>query len=261
MTIEVQAASPAVIQVPVPLGTVSQAFATLHGPDGTALVTELALTVPGSATEALQVSLPGTAHNLGSNVPGEGRILSVRYAYADKPGIWMQAEVIYLVRGEGLILQVNSFQSYPQAVGLALMMEGVENLIAAEPGDRVRALSAAWEAICGLSFTRALDEDRQDRPVHPSYFDRASLRELTAEEFGKLDWRLIRALKRAQIVEAEARLTAGTEPENERLVSKTVGESSESWRPTKPLRLRCARRTYEELTGWVKHGVTLRRGG
>lgn len=148
-----------------------------------------------------------------------------------------------------LITGLNSFQSYPEAELVALTVPNLPGWQQADAQARIAALVEARLRILRLQF--------RDASRGQSYLNEEALigdlSHLAPREFKSLSVRLRTALCRAQVAEADALL--GGDPETERrnsgLVHETVGESTQSWRKSKPLELPVSKKALSYLAGFI----------
>lgn len=135
---------------------------------------------------------------------------------------------IGLERQDVLAVPSNSFMSMAEAQMLAYSIPGVDGWYAANRADRVRALIEAHYRLVRRRY-RVLPDDNQR--LIADFNNPGNLWTLTLEAFNVLDPRFARALKRAQLFEADAILDgSGVEQPDDGLVSKKVGESTETYR-------------------------------
>ena len=167
----------------------------------------------------------------------------------------------YMLQKEDLLqIGVNSYQTYPQAELFAKSIFNSDGWDAATKNQRVRALINAWENLGKLYYWVLTDP--YERPTISNSDWAGGLNELTEAEFLTLDAEFIKAVRRAQVIEADD-ILGGNPVEDirsEGLMSKTVGESSQMYRPGKPLLLPVSRKALEALSGWISFSKRIGRG-
>jgi hypothetical protein len=215
-----------------------------------------------SELNSLLVTIDAAKNTLPGGVASAFRLLRVRYRAEDEFPGWKELEFGYeLFALQELQVQRNSFQTYNEALAIAHAMHDIARFRAASREDRVRVLRQAWEALVHLPFDLTL-EDRQDRLSDVPWRQPGDLSRMTADELLALDPLFVRALRRAQVVEADELLAGDTIHARRRdgLMSSSVGETSQMYRPRKPLDLAVSVRALRELRGYVSFAVTLGRG-
>ena len=202
-----------------------------------------------SGTDTVELVLPGSANQLSEGASRELRVvsLSVTTDSGSETVVYR-----YLIRDEdSLRVMKNSFQTFSEAMLLATELVNMDAWDAASDSQKQAALIDAYRAICKLNFNYAFEND-QARIVDKVWapYDLSSISEA---HFKAMDARFQAACSRAQVIEANARL-GGTDVSNLRrdgLMSATVGEVSQMFRPGKPLSLPVCTRALEALTGWI----------
>lgn len=153
----------------------------------------------------------------------------------------------------------NSFQTLQSAIMFADDIPNTYGFDDADDGDRVSALKQAYLNISNLRFqhTPADSMSRIGGTLRVNRID-----ELTKSEFNDLPSEFRQALKLAQIAEADTIL--GGDPIDDMrqsgLMSKTVGESSQMFRPGTPMKLPISRRAYGLLKKYIVKNSTIGRG-
>lgn len=213
------------------------------------------------ATMPLQVVIPSNLNLIPLLFPEEvesedidgvsvRQLRTVEFRLRLAPGGTVLRRVIYALEpSEVLIAGLNSFQSYSEAALTALSIPGLAGWDGASEQQRIAALLEARQRICRLHFR---DASRGQNYLNHSG-DIGDLSRIAPREFQNLSVRLRAALRKAQVAEADALL--GGDPETERrktgLVHETVGESSQTWRQTKPLELPVGRKALGYLAGFI----------
>lgn len=241
-----------------------QALWKLEDETGAVLVTETA--VPGTALDGLIVTLTTTAaqNTLPAGRHRGLRVLRLRYRAEDSFTGWREIERAYDViasTGE-LAVQTNSFVTYNEALLLAREMADAEGFSAASRETRIVALAEAWRVLVRLRYDLPEDYDRRmNRVTDFPGADPGDLADMTAAEFLALDPRFVAAIKRAQVVEAIERLAGRSvaQARNDGLMSSTIGEVSQMYRPGRPYDIGVSRRALMELRGYIVYAPRLRR--
>lgn len=163
-----------------------------------------------------------------------------------------------------LVAGVNSFQTYNQAQLNVKDVAKVPGWEAATREDRINALRQAMENILRLTFVGYREDSTVDsmRLIVPGTTAVGSLRGyLGTEQYNALPATFIKALQRAQILEANF-LLGGDEAEEIRrsgVMSTTVGESSQFYRTVKPLELPVCRRALQEIGRYISYSPRIAR--
>lgn len=179
-----------------------------------------------------------------------------------------------------LQMAINTFQTFAQAQLTALDLPNIGAWEAASDQQRMQALMDAREHIVQLNFNLLNSNVNfgQDQLAYvpegqyqSSYVARNSLfifngnlAILNATQFNTLPEKFKRALRQAQLVEANAIL--GGEPDESKrtggVVEETIGESSQKFRATGvPLRLPVCRRALGYLSYYVTFAKRIGRAG
>lgn len=151
----------------------------------------------------------------------------------------------------------NSFQTYNEALLIEMDLIGVETWETAPAHKKKAALIEAYDSICKLTFRIG---DRQDS-LFPNSAN-VNIKYLTASEIAALDARMLLAIRKAQVIEADVVL--GGDPIAEKrktgLMSETIGESSNMFRPGKPLVLPVSNRALHYLAPYITMRKVVGRG-
>ena len=162
-----------------------------------------------------------------------------------------------------LVPGINSFQTYFKAVLEAqLYTDETMSGWAAQPDPaiRTRALMESFERICALNI--CIDWDDNQSVIRDRFFDPPRLKDLTAEQILRLEPRMLKALGKAQVVEANSLLT--DDPvrtwRKQGIQSMTVGESSQYFGANRPLdNGGVDGETARILARWIRKGGRLGR--
>lgn len=178
----------------------------------------------------------------------EMRTVDFKLTLAD--GNTVARKVVYALEPTDLLITgLNSFQTYPEAELVALDMPGLDGWNATTEAERIAALVEARLRLTRLQY--------RDASRGQSYLSEeilvGDLSLVPPREFASLSNRLRAALAKAQVAEADFLL--GGDPEAERrrsgLTHETVGESSQTWRASKPLDLPVSKKSLSYLAGFI----------
>ncbi|AMB48267.1 hypothetical protein [Methylobacterium sp. AMS5] len=204
----------------------------------------------------IAIEIPAAANTLPAGLAMAARTLEIEF---DTARGTVRKDETWLVRA-ALQLQPlkNSFQSLAGAELTAAQMVKLDAFARATKETKQSALLEAYQRLTRLGyFVRedAEEEGWRDRIVGCSW--RVTPREfpvMTEERWAEFPDRFKKALRRAQVVEANAILMPGQPSDFRRqgLLSRTVGESSAMFRSGAPLDLGIARETLDQLNGYVE---------
>lgn len=166
-------------------------------------------------------------------------------------GVIVLSSHYFIDSGATLTVMGNSFQTLAQALVRSAEIANLTAWDSASDDGKVRALADAYRALGKLSYR--YDRSESQTQIRDKVWLPASIHDLSLAEFQALDAKFRTALCVAQVIEADA-LLGGSDVSNlrrEGLMSATVGEVSQMFRPGKPLTLPVARRTLQALAGFV----------
>jgi hypothetical protein len=207
---------------------------------------------PGDA-EA-EVTIAGE-HNVLSGLDPEMRVVEMML---ETPAGWVASVVRYVIRQtQRLFVPQNSFQTFDEALLESCTMPRMEGWSVGNDDDRVAALIAAYDRLTRMTY-------RVEQPISWSMsriggFGSVDLivplrwPEMTTEEFRELPEHFRRALRRAQIAEADVVMNGDVIGGRRRsgLMSETIGESSMMFRPGTPLDLGVSEQALVYLSGYL----------
>lgn len=173
-----------------------------------------------------------------------------------------------------LALMENTFLTYPEALALRTEFASMAGWDGQDRTRQCAALAQAFRSLCRMSYKVPGYNgtiDNQDKAYwgvgsdQGLFWDRGGRRvrvsTLTAEEFEGLPEPFRRALKRAQI--AEANVLLGADPIGDKrkagMISETVGESSMFFSSKPFLNLPISKQAYEEVQRFVYLKIGIRR--
>lgn len=176
----------------------------------------------------------------------------------------------FMLQGVSVVsFGVNTFQTFPQAQLLAedfvsTQLSGWNNTPARI--EREQALIQAHERILRLPLQFPMVDMQSRLTADATLLNQfssgtLSLQYLTPEQMAKLDPRVLKALCKAQLVEADEILNGDeiSQARNSGLTSITVGESSQFFRGSKPLDLPVSPRALKFLERWLRFSARIRR--
>lgn len=208
-----------------------------------------------------RVTVQAAANALPAGHSRGHRIVMLSYSADEEFAGTRQVEQDYaLETGLPLTLQVNSFQTYNQALALAAEIHDLASFTGASREARIRALKDAWRGLVTLNYSFDPTDD-QTRIVDAPGRVPWDLSEISAEEFDGLDPRLQLGLKRAQIIEANELIAGGGAAKRrlDGILSSTIGETSQMFRIGKPREHAVSPRALKELRGFTSFALRIRR--
>lgn len=178
-----------------------------------------------------------------------------------------------VVSSQPLALMQNSFITYPEALALRGEFAQLPGWDANERTAQAAALAQAHRNICRMSFKvpgHNGSADNQKKAywgtgAESIFYDRGGRRvrvsTLTLEEFDALPEKFARALKRAQIAEADALLGGNPIADKRKagIISETIGETSAFFQSKPYLNLPITRAAYEEVQRYVYMKIGVER--
>ena len=214
--------------------------------------TELIAKAPVSSFVAcdtsVTVTIIGTLNALTPPNTRELRQIEL-YVYTDVGAIKINQE--YFIEGEEVLVEgVNSFQGYSMSLLVALDLDNIDGWLGATKQQRISALVRARQNIGHLRFRYIFDAYQN---IVDNTLGVADLTLATPAQYFAFPVPFVEALRRAQILEADLILNGDQIGDIRRdgLMSMTVGEAKQFFRPTKPLDLPVGKRTMKELAKWV----------
>lgn len=164
-------------------------------------------------------------------------------------------EGIVVVEGRYVIESVtyigvgdNSFQTYNEALLIELDLIGVDSWAESPIHKKKAAMIEAYTNITKLAFRLQGSQDRLFAGTRD-----VAMRDLSASEIAALDADMLLAVRKAQVVEADVIL--GGDPIADKrktgLMSETIGESSNMFRPGKPLVMPVSDRALRYLSPFI----------
>jgi hypothetical protein len=214
---------------------------------------------PSVHVDRATVVVPAIHNAIPTGEPYAARIIEVTLTIA--AGQHRQAFGYVLQPVEPLIVGVNSFQSIINAEVVATMLPGVESFKAAARADKVAAMAFAREQLCQLEYRIEFESQSHLIVDHPVVDGRRDLSSLLAADLANLPADFLKALNRAQVIQANY-LLGGEEAakmRDEGVLSTTVGESSTMFRGgMKPIEYPVSRRVVSALARYLQNPFACR---
>lgn len=152
-----------------------------------------------------------------------------------------------------LTVDENTFMLLDEALLLALDIPNTQSWDAATRLEQTAALKSAYANVSALNFQ--LDEDDFE-------LETFRYQDLTATQIAALPAAFVSALKKAQVSECDY-ILGGEWIEDKRrdgLMSETIGESSNMFRPGKPLKMSVSSGAMHHLRGYIYFSQAIGRG-
>lgn len=210
-----------------------------------------------------EIVVPGDLNVLTSGIAQALRVIELTMETAVGPVVALARYAIR--RPQRLIVLSNSFQTFDEALLESMDMPRMDGWSMAEEGDKIAALIEAHDRLTRIGY-------RVPQPYAGDVTRRLDLREIEiipprrwqvmgVEEFLEMPAHFRRALRRAQIVEADVVLNGDVIAGRRRagLMSESVGESSMMFRPGKPLNLGVSEQALAYLASYVDIRMGLTR--
>lgn len=255
----------ATLTLPLTIQNPNSATYTIADEEGVEILASTSLSISNTDTQA-SVTVAGT-----TNVLSSGKIRSlfvVTVTVLDSSGNKEVVKARYVVeKNSEMEVPASSFQTLNVAMLTVLDVPNVDAFEAADEDTQRKALAEAHWRLDQMYYDTLRGNHsyvtRQDR-ITDDMFDTDIRRvsEMTTSEFNGVDARFKSALLKAQIVEADD-ILGGNPIEKQRsdgLMSESVGESSQMYRPGKPVELPVGRRAFAYVSDWVIQQTAIGRG-
>lgn len=168
----------------------------------------------------------------------------------------------YVVEASSVLaLGVNSFQGYNAALLVGFDIPNLPAWNAASKAERISAMIASWRNIGRLYLRYFAEENDQSRIVYITS-ESGNLTALTADQFNSLPDLMKEAVYRAQVMESDYILGNDNMDEirNAGLVSTSVGESEQVFKPVAPYQGAVCKRAMKELSRYIDNKKRVVRG-
>lgn len=219
------------------------------------------ITLPTPATPVVTVTVPAALNAVPAGATRA--IRRVEFEVQTATGTHLVHQTYLLQASSALVFGVNTFLTYAQAELLTFdfapnYLQGWHQALTND--EREQALSQAFFRIIKLSLRSSFEDDQQRIIYHP--WGKSKFEDLSPAQYADLESKMLRALKRAQLIEASHILTEDgvNAARRDGLMSMTTGESSQFFRPSKPLELGVCKDAYRELARWINRQVYTARG-
>lgn len=230
----------------LPVAVVSASY-SLYDDEGAALQSDIAVDVSDDP-DFVVITIPAAQNQVAGDDLRAFR--KVELTYENNEGSQYKANVSYIIESANVLtVGINSFASYGQLAMQAQDYSELTVLHNASEKDQVSAFINAFYNIANLKVDFGLD-------------DVYSTLDLGASGIASLSTEALTALKRAQVIEANA-ILGGNPVEDRRrmgLISDSAGESTHFFRTTKPLELPVSKATANALRGYISWRVRIGRG-
>lgn len=228
----------------VPIVPVSASY-RVYDQDAVEIVASTAITLGTNPTKA-SITTDTAANTLASGVRGM-RVIEVTMTNADGE-IFTTTHSYVIEVAKTVVIGENSFQTYESALIIGMEMTSLSAWDGASERDKKSALSEAYTNISKLTY------NDNDTLVY-------NLFDYTAVELSALSADFTKSIKMAQVAEANYLLggSDGETSRNDGLMSKSVGESSQMFRPGKPITSPICKRAMKLMSGYISYGMTIGR--
>ncbi|HIV77375.1 MAG TPA: hypothetical protein H9899_07605 [Candidatus Sphingomonas excrementigallinarum] len=225
-----------------------------------------------AAADTVTFEIEATALALPTNVPSAGREIVVTLATAG--GEVELRDYFLLIDNQPLKLLGNSFMTYPEVLAIRASfgptLDGWDAVTDRE--TRSSALADAYERLNRMVYKVGFIDPMVHASSYAAYGTgtdepfgftrRVRLRGMSIEQFDALPAGFVKALKRAQLIEANV-ILGGDIVGNKRqdgIISESIGESSAFFNSKPYLNLPITRQAYEELRRYVVFNIGAVRG-
>lgn len=198
--------------------------------------------------ESVTLAIPDTANAL---TPGNTRELRLIELYVETDAGTIKIEDFYFIEADEVLVEgVNSFQTYGNAVMVASDIPRLTGWNGATKRDRIAGLIRARQNMGALRFRYVFDEDQNVVETSVGVTD---LTLATPAQWAALPADFKAAVRRAQVIEADFVLGGDEVGDIRRsgLMSMTVGEAKQFFRPGKPLDTPVCKAAMRELSKWL----------
>lgn len=248
---------PVNLTIPLPENAQSVSYRVIDQSEAE-LVAKTLLSTFSSGDDLALISLSGELNQLAL---GELRALRVVELYVVTDTGTIKLESGYYIEAEEVLVDgVNSFQSYNGAMFLSYEIPNLQAWNVATRNDRITALLAARRNIGKLRFRYVFDACQN---IVDNTVGIADLTLATKEQWEAMPQDFRAAIRRAQILEADF-LLGGDEIGDIRrsgLMSMSVGEAKQFFRPSKAIERAVCARAVKELSKFILSRTRIGRIG
>lgn len=230
--------------------------------EGAELVTSTPIVFSVGDTE-VDVIIPAEINTLAPVGPTQAlRLVELTMETAAGPVVTLTRYIIRTLQRLAVLL--NSFQTFDSALLEAMDMPRMDGWTVADEAAKTAALIEAYMRLTQIGYRVPKAFVDAQSVIDPQYAETVPPRRwhvMTYPEFAALPEPFRRALRRAQIAEADVVLNGDVIGGRRRagLMSETIGESSMMFRPGKPLNLGVSEQALAYLSGYVDLRVGLTR--
>jgi hypothetical protein len=214
-----------------------------------------------------QIEIPASLNQLSAGAVREMRRVEVYFIVAT--GDERLVSTTYVIQSvSSLVLMTNTFQTLDEAELTALELPALAGWAEATDQQKIGALTAAFDSMCRLSYRYLTEVDVQaldittdlDRYGRPYYYV-PSMRAAGTDGWADFSEDFQRALRRAQVVEADVMLAGDPVGDKRRqgIITETIGESKIFLNPKPALQLPVSRACLEQLTGFIYRSARIGR--
>lgn len=226
-------------------------------------------------TSDVVVTVPGSMTTLGPTINAMGReeattatrgIRTVELEITSAEGVTFLSEVVMIQGSTALQFGINSFLTYPQALLISedMIAEHVAGWSAANRETREKALIESYRRILRLPIGMHFDDQQSMLQIDTQFlqmYGPIMLRYMNPLQMSNIYKPMMAALRLAQVQEATDILNGDpvAAARQSGILSQTVGESSQFFRPAKPLELPVGQRAMNTLQRWVRFNAKIGR--
>lgn len=209
-------------------------------------------------TSSPDITIPASMNTLAVGQPLRRIVVSFN------DGSLISYQVYTVADQNPLVIMINSFSSVEEAMSIAASNMDMVSALGMGMEDFVNSMSGAFDALVNMNYYLSRDYDDCDKN-RASYtlpdYDQGGIidfRDYDADDFSQLDPSFIRAMKRAQIYAAidainrrEAEGLDNPRLEDPDLITRKIGDTSETWRAKRTVVPRLGTRAMREIAGYV----------
>ena len=195
----------------------------------------------------VEVIVPASVNALSEGAIRDMRL--VRFTFDHASGKRHVSERYVIEAVSKLILMVNSFQTYEEAVLNRMDLPDLDGWDVADEQHQTAALVTAHDRMCRASYRYKLSQDAVMYDERENYWHVTNMRSRTAMDFAQFPTTFQVALRRAQLYEADA-ILAGDPVGDKRLdgvVSESIGEAKMFFANKPPIRSPLCRKAMDVL--------------
>lgn len=231
----------------------------LFDDEGVKLITAEAVSILGGEDQ-ISITIPA----LNNSILGTEGARTIALYVLTPIGITTLTSTYLLTQFTFLKVPEESGMTLPQCEILSnKMSQSVLEAWRDQDGDRKQgALREAWNRLSRIPFLPWREhEDIPSTVTNQIKAGDFSLNQLTADQWRDMPMLFRNAVLRAQLIEAAVILDGDPtwDRRQDGLISKTVGESSEMFKPSKAAFSTVSPKAYREVSGYIRRRITLAR--